>query len=372
MQTNRERIRTRYADVLAGPRQPDLDRVVENLDRDLTAAYVAQPPPCVAATIAGLVDERHRDMQPFPSRFNPASWLPRRLAPLVALAAILFLAGATYAAVTIVDRALEMNSGTQRILSENLGRTVNLSQTLDGFTLSVRREYADANQIVIGYTIAGPPDRTFNSLLPFGSEARIPSLSDANGQEFPAGPFAWGTGVDEGKVGGVLVYDASGIQALHGDLRLRLAMTGVSGFERANPSDSASARPFAISGPVIFDLTVPVVPGRSADLQEIVEASGVKATLERIIVSDTETRVFLRGVGPEADVELTVGGSTYHLIHEGAVQVPPSSQNSWAYITDASLIDQHGPWTLTVKPGSASRIASPIAGGPWVFRFTVP
>lgn len=374
MQTNRERIEMRYADVLDEPREAGLGRIVQILDRDLTTAYVAQPPPSVTVAIGRLVDERRRGagFRSIASRFNPVGWLPRRLAPLVALAAVFLLAGATYAAVTVVDRALEMNTGTQRILSGNLGRAVNLSQTLDGFTVSVRRVYADANQIVIGYTIAGPPGRTFNSLLPFGSEASVPSLIDADGKELPAGPYSWGTGVDTGKVGGVLAYDAAGSTGGQGSLQLRLTMTGVSGFERTNPTDAASVHGFAVSGPIVFNLTVPIVPGRVADVQQTVDVAGVNATLERVIVSDTETQVFLSGVAPAADAELTVGGSSYHLVHNGAVRLPASSADSWAYTTDASLVDQHGPWTLTVKPGPGSKIASPTAGGPWVFHFVVP
>lgn len=374
MQTSSERIEARYADILDGPGRSGLEGIVQILDRDLTSAYIAQPPPRVAAAIVRLVDERRQapqSRQPL-WRFNPVRLLPRRLAPLLALTAVLLLAGAAYGAVTVVDRALEMNTGTQRILSGNLGRVVNLSQTLDGFTVSIMRVYADANQIVIGYTIAGPPSRTFNSLLPFGSKASVPSLVDGAGKEFPAGPYSWGTGVNGGKVGGALVYDATGSTSGQAPLRLRLTMTGISGFERTNPAEPASVQPFAISDPITFHLTVPVAPGRIANVQQTVDAAGVRVTLERVIVSDTETQVFLRGVGTDADAELTVGGSSYPLVHNGGVRLPASSGDSWAYATDASLMGQRGTWTLTVKPGPVSRIASPTSGERWVFHFVVP
>lgn len=73
MQTNRERIEMRYVDVLDEPREAGLGRIVQILDRDLTTAYVAQPPPSVTAAIGRLVDERRRGagFRSIASRFNP-------------------------------------------------------------------------------------------------------------------------------------------------------------------------------------------------------------------------------------------------------------------------------------------------------------
>ncbi len=61
-------------------------------------------------------------------------------------------------------------------------------------------------------------------------------------------------------------------------------------------------------GPFTFDFTVPVEPSRVSTPREVVEAGGKKLVLERVVVSPTATRIYLRGVGPNIEAELSVDG----------------------------------------------------------------
>ncbi len=63
------------------------------------------------------------------------------------------------------------------IVKQDLGRELNLSQTVDGYTFSVRRVYADRERIVIGYAAIGPRGRELG--IDFGGAA--PTFTDAEG-----------------------------------------------------------------------------------------------------------------------------------------------------------------------------------------------
>jgi hypothetical protein len=158
-----------------------------------------------------------------------------------------------------------------------------------------------------------------------------------------------------------------------------------------------SIRCVIVDGPFSFSFTVPVEPGRVAELGQTVEASGVEVTLERVVVTPTGARVLLRGAGPSASVTLSVDGESYELYQSGAVPLNWEADSSWDYITEAQLLDERGEWTLTVKElvaryepnGSSSTLgiwSTPGSSeleldqaskqeriqGPWTFKFTVP
>jgi len=46
-------------------------------------------------------------------------------------------------------------------MQAGLVREVNLPQSTCGFTMTIQRVYADANRVVVGYTITGPTNRSF-------------------------------------------------------------------------------------------------------------------------------------------------------------------------------------------------------------------
>jgi hypothetical protein len=290
-----------------------------------------------------------------------------------------------------------MDPGTQRIIFDGRGKAVDLSQTVDGFTVSIQRVYADANQITIGYTISGPPGRTFNNFQLFGGyagapgrapTATLPTLTDAHGHTFTARPTSWGAGVEDGLGAYLLRYDMAGVPGNPTELRLRLEATAIEAIEAIGPQTPSSMDGHAcqphddeagdpcvtlVHGSFTFDFTVPVEPSRIAELHQVVATGGTTITLERVVVAPTGTRVALRGVGPDALVELAVEDARYILRAEGAKSVQWTAASQWDYTSPAVLTEKYGTWTLVVTPGPPRNpTGSSIQGGPWTFHFVVP
>ena len=133
-------------------------------------------------------------------------------------------------------------------------------------------------------------------------------------------------------------------------------------------------------GPFTFDFSVPFIPGRVAEVNQTVETAGVAVRLERVVVTPSETRAYLRFDSPggaemgwTAIVTLKAPGdesgqSGFYSVKDG----PPVHQ----YGLLAPLYDRYGEWTLTVTELVGTELVPPYndvrLAGPWVFRFRVP
>jgi len=130
-------------------------------------------------------------------------------------------------------------------------------------------------------------------------------------------------------------------------------------------------------GPISFDVTVPFEPARELTQGQAVPAGGVTATLERVVISPIETRLYVSGLQP----------NTFGILStvEGEVRDAASANWRWhdmtVYSFAADLSDKHGDWTFTVKSMPALHLppgvtppagSTPAKGGPWTFHFTVP
>lgn len=353
-----------YGDLLGADADPDLLRLVTDLD---AISDTAQPPASVAAAREQALRERVRQARPTHRWVGPR-WLPRRLGTVAAsVLAALLLAGGVYALISVLDRAFDLNIGTQRIVNEGLGRQLNLAQTVDGYTLTIGRAYADANQAVIGYTLRGPSDGSFTNLTLSGSVP--PGLTDTTGTEFEP-VIGTGTGVLEPETsGGLLTFDASSVAGAPRELDLRLEIQGLEAVDATGKSE-------VINGPFSFSFSVPFVPGRAVELHQIVESGGTRVTLERVVITPTGARADLRGVGPNADVELRVDGENHSLKPPGTVPLLWEAGSVWSYFTPAPLMEKLGEWELIVRPGPPPppdiQPAPPkVEGGPWEFRFVI-
>jgi len=154
----------------------------------------------------------------------------------------------------------------------------------------------------------------------------------------------------------------------------------------------------AIVGIFTFDFSVPFIPGRVAEVNQTVEAAGVAMCLERVVVTPSETRAYLRFDSPGGEVEWWMPIAMLQAPGEDdksyAGYVGSYGPASYQYGFLAPLYERRGEWTLTVTElvgtdigGLESRInrqadsavvSVDIAefqtrlAGPWVFRFRVP
>lgn len=317
-----------------------------------------------------------------------------RLAILAAVVVVLLVfAGGTVATVPLVTRSLNQSSKTQRIVADGLGKEVNLASTVDGFTVTLERVYADPGMIAIGFTISSPPGHDFKSFNVYGNvfgQGSDPTLTDGRGHTYSLGPhgfqFNLGTGVEGGTTGNVLIYDAAGLPGGSGEISLHLSIAALSVYEQVAPDhrpagtsycgeQTSPIRCFNVAGPFTFDFIVPVAPGRVIAPRQAVTADGRTVTLERVILTRTVTRVDLRGVGPDADVRLIVDGVEHQLPAPSVRYYPPlgwPADGVFSYISAEPSLDQHGAATLVVKPGQHPQSPPTVTGGPWVFHVTLP
>lgn len=100
-------------------------------------------------------------------------WPQRRL--LVLLAAGLLLLGAASAA-TLLQRAAELDPRWRAAYEQ--AEHVNLTDTVDGYSVTLERAYADRDLLVLAVSLAGPAD-TF----PAGPQLRV---TDETGREYRA------------------------------------------------------------------------------------------------------------------------------------------------------------------------------------------
>jgi len=388
----------RYPDLLGMP-DHDLERVVADLDRVGHLSRAAHVPPHADAALVRALSERAATpRQVLVAPHRPRLVTPKRGPMLLLAAALVGLVivggSAAYAGVPLIDQALSwFDTTAQQSTGHKLGQEVNLAQSACGYTMTIKRVYADANQVVVGYTLNGPADRTFIG----GFDVR-PTLSDAHGRAVP-----WMSGSGTGatpsnETGNVVTFDASAVVDAPSTLTLHLVAPTILTTERLGDTPAAASpcetyRPFkkdeapaswdiaktrwvTVAVPFTFDVTVPFIAGHAADVHQMVEVGGTAVTLERVVVTPIETRLYVRGVTPgtgfvvpQANAQLSVGDQTIN----SAVSILPTHGLA-VYSFSTSLYHTRGEATVVVnpRPDFAQPGQPTISGGPWTFHFTLP
>ncbi len=334
----------------------------------------------------------------------------------MALVLCLAFGAVAYAVVPVVSRLFQQEAGLRHVEQANLVQELNLSQTVDGVTVTLERAYADANRIVVGFTIKDPNGQRY--------DASHLTLTDAAGAVF-SGMHGYGvTGQSDilkvslppGEGAYVLAFDAAPVEGAPAELDLRLVMevrefmlpldapepppTPISPPDEPPASMVVEALPVpegAIVGIFTFDFSVPFIPGRVAEVNQTVEDAGAAVCLERVVVTPSETRAYLRFDSPGGEAEW---------IPIAMLQAPGEEDKSYTgYVGSygpasyqygflAPLYERRGEWTLTVTElvgHDIERLESQILrqadsavvsvdaaefqirlAGPWVFCFRVP
>ncbi|MFO7917866.1 MAG: DUF4179 domain-containing protein [Anaerolineae bacterium] len=318
---------------------------------------------------------------------------------VTALILCLFFGTVTYAVVPAVSRLFQLEDGLQHVEQADLVQELDLSQTMHGVTVTLERAYADANRIVVDYTVKHPDDQRY--------EASRLTLTDADGNVFPR-TVGWGAsgrsdlfGIElpEGEGNYVNSFDAASVKGAPAELDLRLAMelrefvlpTDTPGTSVGSSSAPAEpAEPMVVElepmpqgdvvGTFAFDFSVPFIPGRVVEVDQTVETAGVAMRLERVVVTPSEARAYLR-FDPPTEVETSwtsivtlrapddrkTRGDFYAVADDSPVHV---------YGFPAPLHERQGEWTLKVTELVGTELVPPYEqvrlAGPWEFRFRVP
>lgn len=312
--------------------------------------------------------QRHNAMFPPPKRLRSEYKLPVRGAiVLAALVAILvMLVGAAYAAgIPILTTLFRLEPGTQHILQTNQYTDYHQSKSVNGFTITIEKAYADANRVIIGYTINGPAHRDQDDEFAFG----LSTLTTAQGVKLP---FMEGVGsvAVQGFSGNTSSFDASPIQGNPKELQLHLAIPF---------GTHLLSAAFQITGALTFNFMVPFHPGKTITVHQSVVADGKTVTLERVVITASETRLYVKGFNAQDEANgysivanLSVAGQTYQ--GGGGHR----ATDLWTMNFDIPLLDKHGEWTLEIIKEIILKDSStgmynpvPVSGALWTFHFHV-
>ena len=216
----------------------------------------------------------------FWSRIMPKTRLAWLLIPLI----LLLFGGAVYGAITVVKGLFAQYA--PHIEKAGLAQELDLTQTIDGITVSLERAYADTNVVLVGYSVRGPEE--INSALTAELSVNGTVLPGMMGiGVVPGSDMIFGNWRDSERAAMIMTYDASAIEGEPQELNLQLKLD-VNKYvdpELALKQDSNSA------GPFIFNFTTPFHKGKKLVLNKTVENSGISVTLNKIIISPWGTRV---------------------------------------------------------------------------------
>lgn len=319
--------------------------------------------------IARLGEQEHRSHR---SGLIPKIRLAWVLLPLI----LLLIGGTVYGANSLIKELFQRFA--THIEQAGLAQELDLSQTVDGITVKLERAYADANVVLVGFTVSGPKTRYYSA---FGE------LSTSDGQDIagmigmgivPGSDAILGSWLESERLATIAVFDASSIGGRPSELDLTL---------ETSVADSPMFGEQASVGPFTFDFRVPFHAGKVIEIGQTVEAAGVPIKLEQVVVSPWATRAVF-GFAPPYDgskdrpsliTSLQPAGDDFKNCSLGRVLAASSAE---FFVGDFTT--QPGEWTITVKelvfppePSGQKAGTHPASdtkrlAGPWVFRFQVP
>src|SRR5579884_1799276 len=138
------------------------------------------------------------------------------------------------------------------------------SKSVDGYTITIQKAFADSNEVIIGFTAEAPAGgNTWNKFYLAASK-----LVTDQGTVLPPISGLGGTGTTSGTL---LAFDTSSIQGNPKDLRLELSLPYGS---------QAQSAPFSVAGHLTFDIVVPFTPGKFINVNQSVTSPGEPVTKE--------------------------------------------------------------------------------------------
>lgn len=313
----------------------------------------------------------------------------------VAVVLLLAFGAGAYAVGNLMSEATKMEAGLQHIEKAKLYQTVNQTRTIGGITVTLERVYADANRVVIGTTVKGPGYLADQREISHRGDFE---LTDDQGHVLTE---IWGVGQGsqpDPKGGGrgvsyLASFDTSAVPGEPQELGLRLVVN-VSTNVVPTPASCPVGKdcggpgepPTATAGPFTFDFAVPVLPGQILKVGQTVEKSGATLTLDRVIITPSQTRVVVCVRPPNQerdrydrwvpDGELNTGVVRAGWMGNRFLGFDAPHNGCYNYREGAYYGDQHGEWTFTVNKLYGQIDGHPekekVLPGPWVFQFRVP
>ena len=344
----------------------------DDLERDLQRA-LAWEPPTAAVTLMDQRVARARATTAPPER---RLWPRRHLRLVLLVAAALALMGASVA-LSLLQQAAELMPGWR--VAYDQAEVLNLSQTANGYTVTLERGYVDPNQLVLGFVVTGPSGET--RAVPRGT------VTDARGRSF--------LDIAGGDIQAELQNSAATISSYQVPPGVGSEVTLTATFAELMPVENVAAP----TGPWVFHFTLPVQPATVVEPMQTVEVAGVPITLHRMQATATTVRIQL-----DLDLARVRTAQWSHWSMEGTLRQGrgPAQDLTWGALPpewtgqpkdqiqamiDASeagsvMVRQTfsgtsapaGTWTLTIDRllGYGGQGATTEVPGPWVFTVQLP
>jgi hypothetical protein len=334
------------------------------LDASLTDLFAVDIPPRVLNRLDERVGQGLRIWRPDAtrrSRLRPG----RRAGTIGLLAAALVIGGANGSL-----RALYLVVAGPFDLPWHRGAEVNLSQTVDGYRVTLDRAYADATRLALAISVIDERRRPGITQL----EAFSTVVTDASGEyggigatSNPDGPYA---------AVNVAWKTPAALPLPAGPRQFHVVLPFINVRDDSTPPANADAvgwNPWHRQpGPWTFDFEMDVDGGTTVTPDAAAQVDGIRVNVTRLIAASNIVRVEVR-----IDGKIGPGGwSPIGDVRHGGTVVPfvVSSfepDGTIALLTGGGTGDPSGSWTVTINS-----VVSPDGGaqptGPWVMQFDVP
>ena len=332
------------------------------------------------------------------SRHMLTSVQPRRYGKLSARVAAILIAvltfgiGVVIAMNTVIQRFIQQDAGLQAIYQQGLGYEIGISQTIDGFTVTLEWAYADSNRLTLAYTIQGYPSVQYTNLLSDVGTLRLQNtdeelsfiqgmnaLIDSNGEIIVESLPTSNRSVE------IRSYDLSNVLDDQPtlDLNLELEPYGVTLLQRTlMPIEQFDDMKEGPETRFIFDFSVALINElRVMNNSQTTTDQDIRMRLKQVTVSPSQTRVIVCFVPPDPARQWTAiprlttdagevpGGGGVHPFMDG-------DESCQDYTYFAGMFDYTGEWRLEITEligfGSGGGNDQQRIPGSWVFEFIIP
>jgi hypothetical protein len=256
----------------------------------------------------------------------------------------------------------------------NLGSPLNVSQTVNGFTITLNRVYADPYFVLVNVTTSLASGKEINGVIDFGSLI----LKDSKGNKIPQGIFQF-----EKNSGWIWFY--TGGEIGNGkELNLQLELSKLSVLVATTSATTVAASPEAqkgndptqpkeiklgrttIDGVFTFDLTVSLSPTRESSPDIETTVNGKKLKLEHVTVTPAGILMQLRMPEPiqeqlyatiitdEGIIQKNPGGlKSYHVGNASQkVLLESKGDTLGLMLLNPELYNKKGEWILFIETSS--------------------
>jgi hypothetical protein len=299
---------------------------------------------------------------PSRSRLRPG----RRAGVVALLAAALVIGGANGSL-----KALYFLVAGPFDLPWHRGTELNLSQTVDGYRVTLDRAYADATRLALAISVVDEERRAGTTQVAAFSTVVTDEAGEYGGlgaTSNPDGPFA---------AVNVAWKTPAALPLPAGPRRFHVELPFIMVLDDSMPppdADEDEWNPWRRHpGPWVFDFELIVDGGTAIAPAASAEAEGVRVEVTRVIAASNIVRVELK-----VDGDPGAGGwsPTGEIRHRGRVlpfvMSSMEPDGTIALMTGGGVSDPTGPWTVTFDRIRSDDGLTPEPHGPWVIAFDVP